>query len=233
MTSRDQTPVAVLLGGGVESTLLVKQFLAAGERVVPIHIRCGLRWDACEAAHVQRFCAAQGTSQLLPLIEFQVSLTDFLGKHWAVSDRAAPPAGAAAGDLEIPLRNLLLLGLAVHKLFEYPRIALALGTTVENCYRDGSRGYFDLCEQLLTLEAGRPVQVLTPFISWNKTQVIRASDQETLGLSFSCVDPQGDRHCGRCIKCGKRRAAFQTAGVVDPTCYAANPGDRAAAGATP
>ncbi|HTI52151.1 MAG TPA: 7-cyano-7-deazaguanine synthase, partial [Planctomycetaceae bacterium] len=96
---------------------------------------------------------------------------------------------------------------------------LALGTTADNCYRDGSRDYFDRCEEILTLEAGRPVRVLTPLIGLNKTQVIQQSDRETLALSFSCVHPRNEEHCGECIKCGRRRAAFRAAGVEDPTRY--------------
>jgi len=123
--------------------------------------------------------------------------------------------------LEIPLRNLTLLGLAVHKLAGHGPLALVLGTTADNCYRDGSREYFDLCEDVLSIEAGRPVRVLTPLIGMTKIEVIRASSRQTLTGSFSCVDPRGGRHCGACIKCGRRRQAFMEAGVDDPTDYAA------------
>ena len=42
-----------------------------------------------------------------------------------------------------------------------------------------------------------------------------------LALTLSCMNPQGDRHCGRCSKCRERRDAFREAGVADPTDYAA------------
>jgi 7-cyano-7-deazaguanine synthase len=213
-------PVAVLLGGGVESTALVRRFLDEGRRVVSVHVHCGLIWDDCESRYVRRFCAAVAAPALAPLVEIRLPLGGFLPGHWAVTGRNVPRAGASSADLEIPLRNLTLLSFALHAVQRDEPAALALGTTADNCYRDGSRAYFDKCEELLGLEAGRPVKVLTPLIGLGKTQVIRGADPAILALSFSCVDPQGDVHCGQCIKCGRRQAAFRAAGVPDPTVYA-------------
>lgn len=221
-------PVVVLLGGGVESTALVKQFLAAGRHVVPVHAHCGLIWDDCEVAYARRFCEANAGPRLAPLVEVQLPLHGFLAGHWAVTGVNVPRAGAPAANLEIPLRNLTLLGFALHAatrtspgaVGRAPVFDLALGTTADNNYRDGSRDYFDKCEQVLSLEAGRPVKILTPLIRQTKLEVIRGSDRETLSLSFSCVDPRHELHCGRCIKCGRRQAAFRDAGVDDPTHYA-------------
>jgi len=222
MTARLR-PVAVLLGGGIESTLLVKRFLADGQVVVPVHVHCGLIWDDCETRFVQRFCAAKAAPTLAPLIEIRLPLADFLGGHWAVTGVNVPQAGVSSADLEIPLRNLTLLSFALYALKEQEVSALVLGTTADNCYRDGSRAYFDKCAELLSLEAGRAVAVLTPLIGLDKTQVVRSSDPATLALSFSCVNPRRDLHCGECIKCGRRQAAFRAADVRDPTNYANEP----------
>lgn len=233
-------PVAVLLGGGVESTALVRRFLADGRQVFPVHVHCGLIWDDCESAYARRFCAAQATPALQELVTIRLPLRDFLLDHWAVTGRGVPRAGAAAADLEIPLRNLTLLAFALQRVKRFRPadhdatfgrtgqqrepfkrgFTLALGTTADNSYRDGSREYFDKCEELLSVEAGRPVQILTPLIGLTKPEVIRGADAGDLALSFSCVDPQFDLHCGRCIKCGRRKSAFGQAGVPDPTRYA-------------
>jgi 7-cyano-7-deazaguanine synthase len=228
-------PVVVLFGAGVESTALVKRYLTAGRTVFPVHINCGLIWDACETAFARRFCLANAGTRLQPLVELSLPLAGFLAGHWAITGIGVPRAGDHAAQLEIPLRNLTLLGFALHavrrsenfrKILESDlagkphSIQLALGTTAENSYPDGNRNYFDKCEHVLRLEAGRPVQILTPLIGLSKLDVIRDSDRETLSLSFSCVDPQRGMHCGQCIKCGKRRAAFRAAEVDDPTQYA-------------
>jgi 7-cyano-7-deazaguanine synthase in queuosine biosynthesis len=236
-------PVAVLLGGGVESTLIVSEFLRGGRQVIPVHVHCGLLWDDAEAEWVDRFLATRSCDRLHPLLSTRLPLAGFLGDHWAVHGRDVPPAGAPGARLEIPLRNLTLLGIAVHALksrrgddgfgnhvagaeVSVP-YELALGTTADNHYADGSRDYFDRCEAVLSLEAGFPVRILTPLIGLHKREVLARSDAETLALSFSCVNPCRDpstgwpEHCGQCIKCGSRRAAFREAGLVDPTRYAA------------
>lgn len=216
----ERVPVAVLLGGGVESTAVVRRYLSEGDTVVPIHILCGLIWDPCESWHVRRFCEQHASPRLQPLVETRLPLHDFLAGHWAITGTDVPQAGDQTARLEIPMRNLTLLSVALHQLKHLARFSLALGTTADNCFRDGSREYFDRCEDVLSLEAGFRVQILTPFIRCNKTQVIRETDAGTLALSFSCVDPRENLHCGRCIKCGRRQAAFAAAGVADPTIYA-------------
>jgi 7-cyano-7-deazaguanine synthase len=212
--------VSVMLGGGIESTHLVRLYLDQGATVTPVHLCCGLIWDQCESEFVHRFCAQMASPRLNRLIEFSVPLGGFLQSHWAITGKNVPQAGAAADELEIPLRNLTLLAFAVQRLANGGPVALAMGTTADNCYRDGSRQYFDRCQELLSIEANAPVSVLTPLIGLTKTEVIRACDRRTLAASFSCVDPQGGRHCGACIKCGRRRRAFIEAGVEDPTIYA-------------
>lgn len=215
-----EPPVAVLLGGGVESTSLVASFLAAGRLVIPIHITCGLLWDTAESWWVRRFCDSLRSPRLAELIEIPLPLSGFLRDHWAVTGQNVPAAGAASARLEIPLRNLSLLGFAVHWLKHVPRYDLAMGTTADNHYPDGSREYFDRVESVLSLEAGFPLRILTPLIQLSKRDVIRQTPIEILAASFSCVDPQETRLCGRCIKCGSRRAAFIDAGIPDPTDYA-------------
>jgi 7-cyano-7-deazaguanine synthase len=231
MPSRTLPPIGVLLGGGIESTAVVKRLMDDGRIVVPVRINCGLVWDAAESHHTRRFCAAQQTDRLRPLIEIELGLQGLLGQHWAATGRGIPLAGASSADLEIPLRNLTLISLAVRKLMEVLAIdlaaagddsalELAIGTTADNCYRDGSREYFDRCEDVLSLEAGRPVVIVTPFLHLRKPQIIRDTDPATLALSFSCVSPFEAVPCGRCIKCGRRQVAFREAGVPDPTEYA-------------
>jgi len=220
MNTISPNPVVTLLGGGVESTALVTNFLAKGRHVVPVHVHCGLIWDDVELLFTQRFCEARRSPPLAELIQFRVPLGDWLGSHWAVTGQGIPRAGDDNHKLELPLRNLLLLSLALPKVTDLPQIQFAIGTTAENDFRDGTRDYFNRAAELLSLEAGRPVEILTPYIEMTKTDVIRASDRETLSLSFSCVDPAEERHCGRCVKCGNRRRAFAAAGVEDPTDYA-------------
>jgi 7-cyano-7-deazaguanine synthase len=220
MISPREVPQVVMLGGGIESTLLVKQLLAAGHEVIPVHVRCGLLWEECEARYIRRFCEANACPSLAPLVEIERPCAELLGGHWGLTGTGVPRAGEAASRLEIPQRNWTLLGTVAPRFARWPELHLVMGTTADNSYSDGTRAFFDGCERRLTEELGRPVRIWTPLIRDDKSAVIRQAGRETLALSFSCIDPQGDLHCGRCYKCGKRRAAFRKAGVEDPTVYA-------------
>ena len=213
--------VAVLLGGGIESTALVDRYLASRCRVTPVHISCGLRWDDAELGFVRRFVASRRNGNLNALIEIRISLDGFLNGHWASNGNGeAAPCGSPL-SLEIPHRNLLLLGLSVHRLPRWPVLPVVIGTTADNNFSDGSRQYFDRCAELLSLEMQRPVEILTPFIGLTKTEVIQLSSPDCRAMSFSCVSPVDGEHCGRCLKCVKKKAAFLEAQVADPTRYVA------------
>lgn len=217
--------VVVLAGGGIETAALIPALLAAGAEVTPLHVRCGLGWEAHESAALRRCCARLTRPELKPIVEIDYPLRDLLAAHWGVSGDGIPDAHDDPGRLEIPLRNITLLTAAAIRFRDLPDLVLATGTTADNHFGDGSRAFFDECEALFGMAMQRRVRVLTPFIHLTKTQVIQQSDVAALAASWSCIDPRGDEHCGRCIKCGRRQAAFLAAGVADPTIYATRSGE--------
>ena len=152
--------------------------------------------------------------------EVELPLGELLASHWGMDGHSVPPAGSAPASLEIPFRNVTLLTAAAIYCRDDPELVIATGTTADNHFGDGSRAFFDSCEHLMTMASGRRVAILTPFIRLSKPQIIRDSDPSMLKCSWSCIDPRDRRHCGRCIKCGRRHQSFVEAGVPDPTDYA-------------
>ncbi|MGH7225295.1 MAG: 7-cyano-7-deazaguanine synthase [Gemmataceae bacterium] len=61
--------------------------------------------------------------------------------------------------------------------------------------------------------------MVTPFAGRTKCEVLDVGRQFAIGLTFSCIAPRLERHCGRCNKCAERRLAFVRAGCPDPTVY--------------
>jgi 7-cyano-7-deazaguanine synthase len=223
VSSLDQLPLVVLFGGGIESTTLTRRFLAEGKLVLPVYEHWGLHWEDCELAYARRFCEANACARLLPLEGICSPHRDVLSGHWAVTGKNIPRTGDPFLALEIPLRNLTLLTTAAARVSHLPEFHFVMGTTADNHFRDGTRDFFDSCQRLLANEFRRPVRILTPLIEIDKAEVIRQADRGSLSLSFSCLDPRENLHCGICYKCGRRKAAFQQAGVEDPTVYANPP----------
>ncbi|WP_250518538.1 7-cyano-7-deazaguanine synthase [Caballeronia sp. ATUFL_M1_KS5A] len=69
-------------------------------------------------------------------------------------------------------------------------------------------------------------EVLTPLAESIKAQIVKiASDLGCpLETTWSCSNDQQEYHCGTCLRCRERRAAFQSAGIQDPTRYATEGG---------
>ena len=47
-------PMAVLLSGGLDSAVLARRFLAQGRKILPLYVRCGLRWERAELFWLRR-----------------------------------------------------------------------------------------------------------------------------------------------------------------------------------
>ena len=84
-------------------------------------------------------------------------------------------------------------------------------------------GEFDARHQILIDNAqhgGRVgFDVVTPFAGLTKADVLELGTGLMLQHTFSCIDPQGGRHCGRCNKCAERRLAFSALHIDDVTEY--------------
>ena len=66
------------------------------------------------------------------------------------------------------------------------------------------------------------LRIATPLVNWHKDRVVLLGEElgVPMELSMSCMNPQGDRHCGECSKCRERQDAFKDAHVPDKTDYA-------------
>jgi len=100
---------------------------------------------------------------------------------------------------------------------------LTLGPLAGNPFPDATPEFIAALSHALSLGLGRPLDVVTPLVDMHKEDVVRRGLDfgVPLALTLSCMNPQGDRHCGRCSKCRERQDAFRVAGLPDPTEYAA------------
>ena len=71
---------------------------------------------------------------------------------------------------------------------------------------------------------GRGCRIVLPLARMTKAAALRLGIRlgVPLGLTWSCYR-SGPRHCGRCLGCVERRAAFQAAKLRDDTGYSKTP----------
>lgn len=218
--SVSNSAVAVLVSGGLDSCILVSILLEQGHLVQPIYIQSQLVWERAELAALRRYLEKVQTSGLQPLVTLELPLTDLYGEHWSLTGRATPRADDPDEAVFLPGRNLLLLIKAglwcqLHGIGE-----LALGVLGTSPFPDAQPAFCQHFQSLLECGGRPPIHIVLPLSGWDKHRVMALGRQQPLELTFSCLAPVGDLHCGRCNKCAERQAGFRTSGQRDRTVYA-------------
>ncbi len=213
----DDGTIAVLASGGLDSAILVAELLGEGREVQPIYIRFGLVWEAVEEAHLRRFLQTLSARSLVTL-EFPIA--DVYERHWSLSGHGIPDTDTPDEAVYLPGRNLLLVAksgvwCALHEI-----ATLALGTLKANPFPDSSAEFFADLQSVVCTGLEWPLQIVTPFSELTKAEVLNLGRGLQLEHTFSCLQPDGDDHCGRCNKCAERRRAFAELSIEDVTTYA-------------
>ena len=220
MSARASNTTGVLASGGLDSSILIGSLLQARRRVQPFYVRTGLTWQQGELAALKRFLAAIATAELAELVVLDLPLADLYAGHWSLTGRQIPPADSADEAVFLPGRNALLIVKAAVwcQLHGVGELAMApLGTSP---FADASEPFFRDFEAAINHGSPRKLQLTRPFGQMNKREVMALGRSLPLELTFSCLSPVGELHCGRCNKCAERIAAFREASIEDRTPYA-------------
>jgi 7-cyano-7-deazaguanine synthase len=214
--------IAVLTSGGVDSAILVADLARGGRTAHPIYIRFGLAWEPAEEASLRRYLAALPTTlDIRPLVVMELPIADVYDAHWSITADRVPDEASADDAVYLPGRNILLLAKTSVWCSLHGIGTIASGTLKGNPFADASQQFRDLASALTSLALGGTIEVLAPFSTLTKEAVMERGRDLPLQHSFSCIDPAGDDHCGRCNKCAERQKGFADAGIEDPTTYAA------------
>jgi 7-cyano-7-deazaguanine synthase len=210
--------VAALVSGGSDSAVLAVDLLRSFDRVWPIYVRFGLRWEEPELAGLREFLDALDRPGLMPLTVLDEPVADVYGDHWSTGGPGVPDAESRDEDVHLPGRTLLLAA----KAAVWCRIrgieTLAVGTLASNPFPD-STPVFDRAFEAVV---GDPFRLIRPFAGLDKADVLRRGAGLPLWRTFSCLEPVDGLHCGRCNKCGERRRGFREQGRADRTTYASD-----------
>lgn len=217
-----QGDAAVLVSGGVDSAVLSVDLLDRFERVHPIYVRFGLRWEPVELARLESFLsrAAAGRPGLRPLTVLDEPVANVYGDHWSTAGRSGVPAYESPDEaVYLPGRNVLLAAKAAVWCRLRDVRALAFGTLRGNPFPDSTPAFFAGLESVLNRAMDGNLRVLRPYEGLTKVEVLWRGAGLPLHLTLSCLDPRDGRHCGRCNKCAERQRAFRQAGIEDRTEY--------------
>jgi 7-cyano-7-deazaguanine synthase len=211
--------IAVLASGGLDSAILLTEIVGLQLTAFPLYLRAGHPWEDREQAVLKTLIAKLGTSRCKPLVVLDLPVRDLYGAHWSLTGNAIPDEKSPDEAVFLPGRNVLLLAKAMLWCHLNGVPALAQGVLRGNPFPDATNSFYEQFERVVNQAVGGSVRVLRPYAKLEKAAVMKRGGPVPLHWSFSCIQPQGDRHCGRCNKCAERRKAFKEAGLDDPTHY--------------
>lgn len=216
----------VLLSGGLDSMTVAGLAREAGHRILALTIDYNQR-HRVELDAARRIAAIIGVARHVVL---PIDLRRFGGSA-LTADVDVPKDGV--GDTipvtYVPARNTVFLSLALAWAEAEGATDLFLGVNALDYsgYPDCRPAFVAGFEALANLATragveGAGFRVHAPLLHMTKAGIVREAARLGLdaGESWSCYDPAGDRHCGRCDSCRLRARGFAEAGLPDPTRYA-------------
>lgn len=214
------TTIGLLLSGGLDSAVLLGHLLAQRHQVQPLYVRTGAAWQAEELQAIERYLDAMRCPLLKSLVELDMPLGDLYTDHWSMTGRRVPDSESSDAAVYLPGRNPLLMVKAVVWCHLNGIEVLAVGLLSSNPFADGTPRFLQSFESLMNEALTGHVQIVCPFRSLAKAEVLELGRRLPLEWTFSCLSPQAGHHCGRCNKCAERKAAFRAASRADKTVYA-------------
>lgn len=214
--------IAVLIGGGIQSLVLMNELSKDYKSVVPIYVVSGFIWEPVERYWLRRSHRAlkRQSNAIGDLIDISLPIgTIYRRGHWSTEGGEVPSRYAADSSIELPGRNLLLISVASVFCKTHGVKELAMGTLATNIFPDASADFLSNFEELVKIGFKSKLKIITPLAKLKKAQVVKKSQDIDLSSTFSCINPKGRKHCGECYKCGERARAFSDSGVKDPTTY--------------
>lgn len=209
----------MLVSGGADSCILLHELAKKFHTVFPVYVRCGLRWEKTELSWLKKFFKKSHVKQFQPLTVLSLPLKDVYKNHWGVSGKNVPGFHSRDEEVYIPGRNLLLLSKVSIFCATNNIPYIAMGQLKGNPFSDSTPAFFRQFEILAKEALQVRVKILTPFLSRTKSQILKKWKHLPLELTFSCLNPRGNRHCGDCNKCAERKKSFAESHIPDKTNY--------------
>lgn len=204
----------VLLSGGPDSATLLKWGVESGHaNLHALYLRSGHATDDRELANAD--IQAAGVNAKLEVIDISHVVAALGGQRILIHSEANI----------MPFGNAIALSIATTYALRIGARSILIGLHADDAEESAEyrRPFIDAIEALARSTQG-DLAIVTPFLEMTKVGVFALGAR--LGVNYaatwSCIRPTA-KHCGYCGACRARAAAFQTAGLSDPTEYESAP----------
>lgn len=186
--------VVTLLSGGLDSSLLFYYLREEGHTQFPLFINYGQINFEKEITSSRSICKRLCLSE--PLI------MDVSGYGNLIKSGLTDRNFDIVDDAFLPNRNAMFLLCAASYAYQEECTHIAIGFLNEDnhIFPDQTRDFLDSMETIIEKSLGRKINILSPFIHINKSDIIALAEKNGINGTYSC-HAGGDEPCGKCISC--------------------------------
>lgn len=228
--------VVVLASGGLDSTVLLYDFLYAGYYVYILHCLYGSNHEQRETRALDDILAnasqnADFSGEIVDRYDIDLGPTlPWIQEASALTsgEGAVPNADYNKDQIRkliVPQRNLVMLSHAASLAMTIDldvTIAYSAHAADHEIYPDCRPSFLYEFQHAVTTGSPRTFhhRVEAPFISEDKADIVKQGHKLDVPftLTYSCYKGR-EKHCGVCPTCRERQRAFKEAGITDNTEY--------------
>lgn len=203
-------PAVVLLSGGLDSAVNLKQALDETGVALALTFDYGQRAAARELRTALEVCADLGAGHQLIKLPWLAKLAPP-----SVADPASDLSAATDQSVWVPARNAVFISIAASFAEALGCEAIVCGFNAEEAasFPDNSPEFVRRCDAMLALATRNAAKVISPTLELSKPEIVRLGAElgAPLHLVWSCYGA-GPEHCWECPSCRRLRAALQDAG---------------------
>lgn len=127
-----------------------------------------------------------------------------------------------ASSVWVPARNMVFTSIAVSYAEALGAEIIIVGWDAEEAatFPDNSKEFLDAFNELIDVGSPDKIKIEAPAIDLNKEEIVKLGVDvgAPMELSYSCYKG-GDKHCGVCESCMRRKRAFDKVGIKDLSEY--------------
>ncbi len=128
----------------------------------------------------------------------------------------------SASSVWVPARNMVFTSIATSFAESSGAEIIIVGWDKEEAHTfpDNSEDFLNTFNELISVGSPDEIEIKAPVIDLDKDEIVKLGHEISapIELSYSCYSG-GDKHCGICESCVRRKRAFIKAGIKDLTEY--------------
>lgn len=127
-----------------------------------------------------------------------------------------------ASSVWVPARNMVFTSIAMSYAESIGAEKIIVGWDAEEAatFPDNSKEFLNTFNELIDVGSPENIKIEAPAIDLSKEEIVKLGVEVSapMELSYSCYKG-GDKHCGVCESCMRRKRAFKQLGIDDLTEY--------------